>query len=611
MLTAEKPNFVRPLRNVTAAEAQPVHLEATLTPVNDATMKVEWFRNDGKPIPQGHRFRTTHDFGFVALDILYAYPEDSGNYSCRATNVNGSAITTAQINVAPKSGMLTEPLDAERYAKIQAMENYAPSRPQEVESKMEKPVFVTPLNNQDNVRESDHVHLECRLTPVNDPNLKVEWFVNGVKLKTGHRFRTTHDFGYVALDILYAYPEDSGTYHCKAVNLVGEAVNTCTVSVLEKKGIYFESQHPEGWAKIRDLESHKPQRTTFEPEVELGPPTITPLAGKNEILENARAHFECRVEPSRDPKMKIEWFKDGKPLSAGNRFHTTFDFGYLALDVGGCVPEDSGNYKVRATNDFGKCETDIDLRVVGPGSTVISDTDKPLEKFAGLENRGPVRVEQEVATFQRPVFTVPLENIESVENQNIHFEARLIPVGDPNLKVEWFRNEVPVSESSRIKKTHDFGYVALDVQGVRGEDQGVYVARAKNLLGEAVTTASLKISTTGVLDTACVHPDGLAKIQVLESRPSGKAETPDKVFDKPVFTSSLTGPSELYEGQHAHFECRVVPIGDPTLTYEWFCNGVEIKMGEWISFNMTCWGMLRFFAWSVELVGLVALKCCI
>lgn len=56
-------------------------------------------------------------------------------------------------------------------------------------------------------------------------------FVNGVAVRTGHRFRTTHDFGYVALDILYTYPEDSGTYMCKATNLAGEAVNTCTIKV--------------------------------------------------------------------------------------------------------------------------------------------------------------------------------------------------------------------------------------------------------------------------------------------------------------------------------------------------------------------------------------------
>ena len=29
------------------------------------------------------------------------------------------------------------------------------------------------------------MHLECRLEPINDPNLKVEWFVNGIEIKAG------------------------------------------------------------------------------------------------------------------------------------------------------------------------------------------------------------------------------------------------------------------------------------------------------------------------------------------------------------------------------------------------------------------------------------------
>jgi len=77
-------------------EGQSAHLEATLTPVNDPTMRVEWYCN-GRPIPQGHRFKTTYDFGFVALDILYVYPEDSGNYMCKARNAIGEAVTTCSI----------------------------------------------------------------------------------------------------------------------------------------------------------------------------------------------------------------------------------------------------------------------------------------------------------------------------------------------------------------------------------------------------------------------------------------------------------------------------------------------------------------------------------
>lgn len=107
--------------------------------------------------------------------------------------------------------------------------------------------------------------------------------------------------------------------------------------------------------------------------------------------------------------------------------------------------------------------------------------------------------------------------------------------------------------------------MALDIAGVQAHDQGVYMAKATNLLGQAVTTAQLKILSSGVIDTESQHPEGLKKIHALEQKPGQMAELPDKHFDKPVFTSSLTGPSEVYEGQHARFECRVIPIGDPTL----------------------------------------------
>lgn len=40
-----------------------------------------------------------------------------------------------------------------------------------------------------------------------------------------------HDFGYVALNFKYTYPEDSGTYTCRAVNELGEAVTSSTLFV--------------------------------------------------------------------------------------------------------------------------------------------------------------------------------------------------------------------------------------------------------------------------------------------------------------------------------------------------------------------------------------------
>lgn len=230
MAAPEPPQFGRPLKNITLEEGQAAHFESTLTPVNDASMKVDWLFN-GKSIAMGHRFRTTYDFGFVALDILYAYPEDSGTYACVARNVLGENKTECVLQVQGKSGLILDTMDRDRLSQLRNLEQRERVRQEEVEAVITKPVFTTPLNNVEGAMEGGHIHLECRLEPVNDPNLHVEWFLNSKALKIGSRFRTTHDFGYVALDVLQAYAEDSGTYMCKAVNKLGEAVNTSSVTV--------------------------------------------------------------------------------------------------------------------------------------------------------------------------------------------------------------------------------------------------------------------------------------------------------------------------------------------------------------------------------------------
>ncbi|XP_063986913.1 titin isoform X6 [Diachasmimorpha longicaudata] len=587
---AEKPKFGRPLKNIEhLPEGKSAHLEATLTPVNDPTMVVEWYRN-GQPIPQGHKFKTTYDFGYVALDILYAYPEDSGTYMCKATNAVGEAVTTCVIGVDSKQSLYLDTLDSQRLEKIRQLETVEVKEVAEKEIIHQKPVFLTALNNLDHLKEGEHAHLECRVEPLNDANLRIEWFLNGIAVKTGHRFRKTHDFGYVALDILYAYAEDSGTYMCKATNLAGEAVNTCTIKVGSRRNILLDTQHPDGLEKIRELEAQgHPARLEVD-EPALSPPRfVTELRGTTQIYEGQTAHFECQIEPLHDANLRIEFYHNGKPLPSASRLHVTFDFGYAALDITHAVPEDAGQYSVRAINALGQCESSISLVVI-PRDGIIQDSQRPegLEKIRELESHEPWK-RPEVAdaiTRQRPVFTQPLQNIDKImESQTAHFECRLIPVGDASLKVEWFKDEKPLQDSSRITRVHDFGFVSLDIGHVRDEDEGIYMCRASNPLGEAVTTASLKIQSKAniLLDTQ--HPEAQRKIAQLEAGKPTRPDEPDRTFDKPIFTQLLTGPNELWEGQMAHYECRVVPVGDPNLRFEWYINGVELKMGSRFHMN--------------------------
>ena len=99
-------------------------------------------------------------------------------------------------------------------------------------------------------------------------------------------------------------------------------------------------------------------------EEQVGPPKfITELQGTTKLAEGQVAHLECRVEPIRDPKLRVEVFHNGKPLQSASRYHVTCDFGYIALDIKHVYPEDGGTYTVKVINDYGQCSSSIDIEV--------------------------------------------------------------------------------------------------------------------------------------------------------------------------------------------------------------------------------------------------------
>lgn len=59
----------------------------------------------------------------------------------------------------------------------------------------------------------------------------------------------------------------------------------------------------------------------------------------------------------------------------------------------------------------------------------------------------------------------------------------------------------------------------------------------------------------------------------------------------------LNGPSDLVEGQSAHYECRIEPYPDSTLKLEWFHNNKPILTGGYFIFKFP-------ITIQIELVGL-------
>lgn len=269
------------------------------------------------------------------------------------------------------------------------------------------------------------------------------------------------------------------------------------IFLVDASGVITESQSQTmTMEQLQMLEDRsRYSRTEQVEETTMQAPVFTTSLKNLEILEGQRAHFEVRLIPTSDPTMKVEWFHNNVPVKSGSRFTEYNDFGFVALDIMYAYAEDSGTYTCRATNINGQAVTSCSL-LCHTKDSILVDTmnQEAMDKISRLESRTQRTITTEETTMQAPVFTSPIKDQRLVENAPLHFEARLIPVGDPDLKVEWFKNNVPLQQANRISTMHDFGYVALDMKYVNPEDAGTYTCRATNRLGQAVTSATLVVS---------------------------------------------------------------------------------------------------------------------
>jgi len=126
-------------------------------------------------------------------------------------------------NVPAKSAIISDTQHPSSLAKIQQLEAGAQTQQPVPDAPICAPRFTVELKNVPDLVEGQPAHFEAMLEPVNDPNLKVEFLHNNQVITAGSRIKTYHEFGLVALDLLYCVPEDAGTYTCRARNKLGQA----------------------------------------------------------------------------------------------------------------------------------------------------------------------------------------------------------------------------------------------------------------------------------------------------------------------------------------------------------------------------------------------------
>jgi len=494
--------------------------------------------------------------------------------------------------VKARSAIASESIQADAWQKIQLKEAEMNKVPEMFidTTPQQAPVFTKHLESFDKLVEGQRVYLEAQVEPRADPNLRVEWFKNGMPLQTGTRLRSTFDFGLVTLSINGLRPDDSAIYTCKATNLLGEAVSTCSLKIADRHWLLGDTLHPDALSKIDALE--QPQIiSTEQPEPIYEEPVFITHLNNVECIEGDNAHFECNVEPSKDPTMKIEWFLNSKPLPTGARFKSTYDFGYVALDLTHAYEEDSGVITVKATNSKGSAQTSGTLKCTSK-QNIYLQTQHPqgeagFEKVKEAEDayQSKYRRPEEGPEheYPKPIWTVPLmPEFKLGESEPLHLEGQVEPKGDPNLKIEWYFNGKPLEHGSRFKMTSDFGFVTLDLTDVYERDSGIYTCKAYNKAGEAFTSTTIYCSTKENIIEKSQHPkgkEGLEAIQDLEESLKRQEGIPpgEEEGQPPMFTSQFENLTNLSEGEIAHFEASLIPTGDQTMVVEWFYNGKALE----------------------------------
>ncbi|XP_059553653.1 palladin isoform X2 [Myotis daubentonii] len=268
------PRFIQKLRSQEVAEGSRVYLECRVT--GNPAPRVRWFC-EGKELHNTPDIQIHCESGDLhTLVIAEAFEEDTGRYTCLATNPSGSDTTSAEVFIegtsstdsdseslafiskpgampqaqkkttsvsltigssSPKTGVTTaviQPLS------VPVQQVHSPTsylcRPDGTTSAYFPPVFTKELQNIV-ASEGRVVVLECRVRGA--PPLQVKWFRQGSEIQDSPDFRilqkkprsTAEPEEICTLVIAETFPEDAGVFTCSARNDFGSVTSTAQLVV--------------------------------------------------------------------------------------------------------------------------------------------------------------------------------------------------------------------------------------------------------------------------------------------------------------------------------------------------------------------------------------------
>nr|XP_023862865.1 titin-like isoform X2 [Salvelinus alpinus] len=567
-----RPQFIEKLKNISVKKGTLVEL--AVKAIGNPLPDIVWLKNSDIISPMKHpNIKIEGTKGEAKFQIPQTVGTDSAWYTATAINKAGRDTTRCRVNIevetaepAPERRLII-PKGTYKAKEIAAPEleslhlRYGQEQWEEADlydkDKQQKPQFKKKLTSV-RLKHSGVVHFECRLTPIGDPTMVVEWLLDGKPLAAANRLRMVNEFGYCSLDFEVAYARDSGVITCRATNTFGADQTSATLIVKEEKSMVEETQLPEGRRglhRIDEMErmAHEggPSGVTADEYSEKTKPEIVLLPENANVQEGEIARFRCRVTGY--PTPKVNWYLNGQLIRKSKRMRLRYD-GIYYLEIIDIKSYDAGDVKVLAENPEGTAEHLVKLEI----------TQK--EDFRSILRRAPEPKAPEPSTM--------------AEHGRVSFDV---------VKVEKPTAIKETKEVVQLKKTERVIHSKATEE--TDELKGKFKRRTEEGYYEAITAVELKSrkKDESYEDMLRKRKEELLHHQKMLSEAEKKKEEERKVHvpsikpERVKLSPSMEAPKiieriasqTVSQMEEVHFRVRVTGRPDPEC--QWFKNGILLE----------------------------------
>uniref|UniRef100_A0A2A4JBM0 Hemolin n=1 Tax=Heliothis virescens TaxID=7102 RepID=A0A2A4JBM0_HELVI len=450
----EKPQVIEPLKSMTIREGESVVLSTQV--VGNPQPTVTWYKNN-KPVKS---LTTKSDGDTHTVTIIKPKKgKDDGVYTLKAVNSEGTAETSAVINIE-------EP----------------------TEENAEPPLFINRFQ-EITVKENGTIKLEAKVT--GNPVPSITWYRNNHIITPSETVTQNFDGENIELIIANVDSEiDSGDYKCVASNSAGKASHGARVTIDVDKVTFVKNlkntyEIEEGKTVILECHtSHTVSTKWYHNDKEVSG------MDHREIIQEGRVH-KLRIK-----KTKLTDIGVIKCVVKGQETSTK-------LVVHETIPE-----FIRRLQDFEVKERDIailEVEINSETADVFWEKDgeriKPKKNKYELEKRGNVRklfirntsvhdegeytckLRDDACTAEVTVVELPPEIISRLQDQKVNKGNKAtfdIELTKGDALVRWFKDGSEIQFSNHIQLTIDGKKQKLKVYDCDLTDAGTYACEVGN-----------------------------------------------------------------------------------------------------------------------------------